>query len=115
MNAVPVSRHVTPRENVMPVNEDSRDGTHRSDQLAELRSDVRHLQSDVTDLKTEVRAINQRIDVLSDRVDKKLDVLRDKIEDVGKSLGSAKLWVVLLFSSMVAQLLYVIARGLRWL
>jgi archaellum component FlaC len=125
MNAVTVSRHVTPREDVLPVNEDSRDGIHRSDQLAELRSDVRHLQSDVTDLKTEVRTINQRIDVLSDkvdkrldvlsdRVDKKLDVLRDKIEDVGKSLGSAKLWAVLLFSSVVAQLLYVIARGLKW-
>lgn len=126
MNAVAISRHVTPAGNVMPAGEDSRGDAHRSDQLAELRSDVRHLQSDVTELKAEVRAINQRIDVLSDkvdkkldalsdRVDKKLDALRDKIEDVGKSLGSAKLWAVLLFSSAVGQLLFVIARGLKWL
>lgn len=110
----------------MPANEDSRDGANRSEQLAELRSDVRHLQADVTELKTEVRAINQRIDVLGEKLDKKIDELRDKgnekmtdlllrVEGVSKSVGSAKPWAVLLFFSMVGSLLYVIAHGLQWL
>jgi len=101
MNAVRVSRHASPEVDAMPANEDSRDGANRSEQLAELRSDVRHLQADVTELKTEVRATNQRIDVLGEKLDKKIDGLRDKgnekmtdlllrVEGVSKSVGSAK-------------------------
>lgn len=110
----------------MPANDDSRGDAFRSDQLAELRSDVRHLQSDVTEIKAELRVVNQRIDVLSDKVDKKLDALsnkvdtnlnalRDKVDALGTSLGSAKLWAVLMVSGVVVQLLYVIAHGLKWL
>ena len=80
------------------------DGDDMEVQFAELRSDVRHLQSDVMDLKTEVRTVNQKI-----------DLLRDKIEAVGKSVDSAKVWGVLVLSSVVVQLLYVIAHGLKWL
>jgi len=100
MNAVTISRE----EDFMPADENSSDSINRSVQLAELRSDVRHLQSDVMDLKTEVRTVNQKI-----------DSLRDKIEAVGKSVDSAKVWGVLVLSSVVVQLLYVIAHGLKWL
>jgi outer membrane murein-binding lipoprotein Lpp len=66
-------------------------------QVAELRSDVRHLQSDVTDIKTDLRATNHKVDQIKD------------------SLASAKLWAIGLLVTQVGSLLYVMARGFKWL
>jgi hypothetical protein len=77
----------------MPVNE--RDD--QAVQIAELRADVRHIQSDTTDIKAEVRATNQRIDELKD------------------SLASAKVWALGLYTALSGSLLYVLARGFKWL
>jgi hypothetical protein len=77
-------------------------------QLAELRSDVRHIQSDVTDLKAGQRAINERLDKLSDRVDLRLDKLTN-------ALWSAKVWALALYLALAGSLLYVLARGFKWL
>ena len=72
----------------MPVNE--RDD--QAVQIAELRADVRHIQSDTTDIKAELRATNQRIDGLKD------------------SLAALGLYIAL-----SGSLLYVLARGFKWL
>jgi hypothetical protein len=77
----------------MPVNE--RDD--QAVQIAELRADVRHIQSDTTDIKAELRATNQRIDGLKD------------------SLASAKVWALGLYIALSGSLLYVLARGFKWL
>ena len=66
------------------------------EQVAELRSDVRHLQSDVTDIKGEVRSLNQRVDQIKD------------------SLFSAKIWALGLYVALAGSLLYVLARGFEW-
>jgi hypothetical protein len=66
-------------------------------QLAELRSDVRHIQSDVTDLKAGQRAANERLDKLTD------------------ALWSAKVWALVLYLALAGSLLYVLARGFKWL
>jgi hypothetical protein len=92
MNAV--LRECEPAEDAhMPVNE--RDD--QAVQIAELRADVRHIQSDITDIKAEVRATNQRIDELKD------------------SLASAKVWALGLYMALSGSLLYVLARGFKWL
>jgi len=67
------------------------------EQVAELRCDVRHIQGDVTDIKTELRATNQKIDQIKD------------------ALASVKVWVLSLHFALAGSLLYVIARGLKWL
>ena len=76
----------------MPVNE--RDD--QAVQIAELRADVRHIQSDTTDIKAELRTTNQRIDELKD------------------SLSSAKVWALGLYIALGGSLLYVLARGFKW-
>ena len=91
MNAVLRERNQTEGAH-MPVNE--RDD--QAVQIAELRADVRHIQSDTTDIKAELRTTNQRIDELKD------------------SLASAKVWALGLYIALGGSLLYVLARGFKW-
>jgi hypothetical protein len=83
----------------------------RAGQVGELRSDVRHVQSDVTDIKAEIRVVNQRFD----RVDQKFDEVNRRLDDLRASLASAKLWALGLHMGQAGTLLYVLARGLKWL
>jgi predicted nuclease with TOPRIM domain len=98
MNAV-MRKHETQVDVDMAANESNDQAT----QIAELRADVRHIQSDVTDLKTELRATSQRVDGFV-RLEKRFDELKD-------SLASAKIWALGLYGS----LLYLMARGFKWL
>jgi hypothetical protein len=108
MNAITASRHVALEEHAMPADEDPREDTDRAGELRELRSDVRHLQSDVTDLKTEVRA-------LRDKVEQNTTDLRKDIMRIGESLASAKIWAMALYFALAGSMLYVMARGFKWL
>jgi uncharacterized protein YlxW (UPF0749 family) len=87
----------------MPVNERDDQGV----QIAELRADVRHIQSDTTDIKAELRATNQRIDSLRQSMDQRFDDLKD-------SLASAKIWALGLYIALGGSMLYVLARGFKW-
>jgi uncharacterized protein YlxW (UPF0749 family) len=84
-------------------------------QVAELRADVRHIQSDTTDIKAELRATNQRIDSLSQRVDERTDSLSRRIDELKDSLASAKIWALGLYLALSGSLLYVLARGFKWI
>jgi septal ring factor EnvC (AmiA/AmiB activator) len=91
-------------------------------QVAELRSDVRHLQSGVTEIKSRFDKVDKQFDKVEQRfkdietkteerfkgVDKALNEIRDMI-------ASAKLWAYGLYLGGVFTLLYVIARGAKWL
>ena len=88
----------------MPVNERDDQGV----QIAELRADVRHIQSDTTDIKAELRATNQRIDSLRQSMDQRFD-------DLKGSLASAKIWAPGLYIALGGSMLYVLARGFKWL
>jgi len=65
--------------------------------VAELRSDVRHIQSDVTDIKAQ------------------LSELRDRIDKWKDSLNKAKIWAVGLYVAQFGSLLFVMARGFKWI
>jgi chromosome segregation ATPase len=102
-------------------------------QVAELRADVRHVQADVTDLKADLRVTNQRIESLRkdtaegfDKVDQRFESQRketgerfEKVEkeigEVKNSLASAKIWALGLYFALAGSLLYVLARGFKWL
>jgi hypothetical protein len=105
-------------------------------QVAELRADVRHIQADVTDIKAEERVTHQRIDSLRKetaegfnkvdlrfgkiderfgKVDDKFESVRKEIGEVKDSLASAKIWALGLYFALAGSLLYVLARGFKWL
>jgi archaellum component FlaC len=100
-----------------------------SDNLAELRADVRHIQADITEIKTDQRVTNQRIESLRketaerfDKVDQRFGKVDDKFESVRKEIGevkdslaSAKIWALGLYFALAGPLLYVLARGFKWL
>lgn len=73
-------------------------------QFAELRTDVRHILTAVTDIKTDLRTTNERFDKLRDDLSQKVDKLKD-------SLHSSRIWAFGLYGS----LLFLLARGFKWL
>jgi peptidoglycan hydrolase CwlO-like protein len=84
-------------------------------QLARLTSDVQHVQKDVTDIKVDLRrvddrlvAINERIDSMKERFDGKLDGLRAEIY-------SMKIWAMGMYFALAGSLLFVMAKGFKWL
>ena len=102
-------------------------------QVAALRADVRHIQADVTDIKADLRVTNQRVESLRketaegfDKVDQRFESQRketgerfEKVEkeigEVKNSLASAKIWALGLYFALAGSLLYVLARGFKWL
>ena len=104
MNAVMRKCEQAAESALMPANE--RDD--QAIQLAELRADVRHIQSDTTEIKADLRATNQRLDSLAQRMD-------EKFESVRKEIASAKIWAFGLYLALAGSLLYVLARGFKWL
>jgi peptidoglycan hydrolase CwlO-like protein len=117
MNAV-MHKYEMMEEADMPANEDNTLAV----QVAELRSDVRHIQADVTDIKADLRITNQRIESLRketgerfEKVDQKFDLVKKEIGEVKDSLASAKIWALGLYFALAGSILYVLARGFRWL
>jgi hypothetical protein len=117
MNALMHKYDLTEGED-MPTGENDNLAVH----VAELRADVRHIQADVTDIKADLRVTNQRIESLGketgerfDRVDQKFESVRKEIGEVKDSLASAKIWALGLYLGLAGSLLYVLARGFKWL
>ena len=115
MNAVACRKSDTGETDFMVTSESHDFGI----QLAELRSDVRHIQSDVTDIKVAQRATNERLDKLGESVNERISTLSTRIDDrldkLTNALWSAKVWALELYLALAGSLLYVLARGFKWL
>jgi len=111
--------------------------------LGEIRSDIRHLQSDVTDIKADQRIRFDKIDACFDKIDARFDKIDgrfqkvddrfDKIDarfqkvddrmgsiekglaDLKVALASATVWAIGLYVALAGTMLYVMARGFKWL
>ena len=77
----------------MPTEEDLR----RAEQLGKLTGAVEHLQADVTSIKERL-----------DKVDSKIDAVKE-------SLGSAKVWALTLYFALAGSMLFVMAKGFKWI
>ena len=128
MNAVMHKYNMTESAD-MPAGENDNLAVH----VAELRADVRHIQADVTDIKADLRVTNQRIESLRKETGERLDKGGQRLEsfkeetaqrfesvkkefgEVKDSLASAKIWALGLYFALAGSLLYVLARGFRWL
>lgn len=76
--------------------------------LGEMQSDIRHLQSDVTDIKADQR-------IRFDKIDDRIKSIEKDIGGLKESLASAKVWAVGLYVALAGGMLYVMARGFKWL
>lgn len=65
--------------------------------VAKLESDVGHIRSDISDIKTDVRE------------------LRNKIDDIKDSISTAKVWALILYIGLGGSMLFVMAKGFKWL
>lgn len=95
----------------MPAGENDNLGLH----VAELRADVRHVQADITEIKADQRVTNQRIESLRKETAESFESVRKEIGEVKGSLAAAKIWALGLYFALAGSLLYVLARGFKWL
>lgn len=73
------------------------DELRRAEQLGKLSGAVEHLQADVTGIKERL-----------DKVDSKIDAVKD-------SLSSAKVWALTLYLALAGSMLFVMAKGFKWI
>jgi hypothetical protein len=95
-------------------------------QLARLTSDVQHVQKDVTDIKVELRRVGDRLDAMNERFDGKLDAMNGRIdgkfdavngriEGLRQEMHSMKVWALGMYFALAGSLLFVMAKGFKWL
>ncbi|HEY4213150.1 MAG TPA: hypothetical protein VGM84_16845 [Steroidobacteraceae bacterium] len=77
----------------MPSEEDLR----RAEQFGKLTATVGHIQVDVVGIKERL-----------DKVDSKIDALKE-------SLSSAKVWALTLYFALAGSMLFVMAKGFKWI
>ncbi len=87
--------------------------------IARLESDMAHVRSDVAELKTDVRSLRDRMDARFDAVDTKFDStfagVNARIDKLGDSLASAKVWALVLYIALASGMFGTLARGFGWL
>ena len=78
------------------------------EQVATLKLDVEYIKKDVSQIKVDVRRLDDRVHELDRRMIDQFDALQ-------KEFSSAKVWVLSLYIGQAAGLLFVMAKGLKWL
>lgn len=76
--------------------------------IARLESDVHHIRSDMTDVKADIRALRDKMDGMNAKLSERMEDLRD-------SVGSAKVWALILYIALAGGLFGTISRGFGWL
>jgi chromosome segregation ATPase len=95
-------------------------------QIARLTSDVQHIQTDVSDVKVALRRFDDKLDALNARIDgvrtdltEKFEGLRGdvnaKIDSLRSEISSMKVWALSLYFALAGSLLFVMAKGFKWL
>jgi DNA recombination protein RmuC len=75
--------------------------------------DVREsLEKKIEDVR---ETLDRKIEDVRESLEKKIEGVREKIEDVKESLASAKLWALGIYVTGWGSMLYVLARGFKWI
>jgi outer membrane murein-binding lipoprotein Lpp len=91
------------------------DEQHLGERLARLESDVKHVQTDVSDIKVELRRTNDKIDSLETKFEAKFDSIRAVLDAMRADAASTKIWALGLYIALASTLLFVMAKGFKWL
>ena len=87
--------------------------------VAKLTSDVEYIKTDVASIKTRLDRLEDKIDTVLDRLDNKFGAVDARLHKVEKDLtekyGSVKLWALGIYVAQAASLLFIMARGFKWL
>jgi len=78
------------------------------EQIATLKVDVEYIKKDVSEIKVDVRRLDDRVHDLDKRLSDKFDALQ-------KEFSSAKVWALGLYIGQAATLLFVMAKGFKWI
>ena len=88
-------------------------------QVAKLTSDVEHIKTDISDMKTDLRRIDAKIDAVDVRLGGKIDAVDARLhkfeKDVATQFGAIKIWMLGLYVGQAASLLFIMAKGFKWL
>jgi hypothetical protein len=83
-------------------------GGEMDGRLIKLETQVEHVKSGIDEIKTDVKALRGTFDG-------RVSILQDKIDGVKESLSSARIWALLLYIGFAGGLLFVLARGFKWI
>jgi hypothetical protein len=76
--------------------------------VAKLEASMEFIKDGITEIKSEVRSSRANFDT-------KIGVLGDRLGELKDSIHAAKVWAVLLYIAMAGGILFVVARGLKWI
>ena len=87
--------------------------------IARIEADVAHLCTDVADIKVDVRTLRDKMDAMAERFDAKFDAMTQrfdtKLDALKDSIGTAKVWALVLYIALTAGLFGTMARGFDWI
>ena len=61
------------------------------------------------------KELGGKVDSLRGEMTGRLDAVNDRFDAVKESLASAKVWAVMVYVALVGSLLFVMARGFKWM
>jgi hypothetical protein len=87
--------------------------------IARLESDIGHLRSDVTEVKVDLRSLrdqlSSRIDRLAEQTNNRFDGVIAKVDDVGDSVTSTRVWTLTVLVTFAALVFGAMAHGFGWI
>ena len=87
--------------------------------IARLESDIGHLRSDVTEIKVGLRSLRDqfvsRVDRLAEQTDNRFDSVIAKLDGLGGSVASTRIWTLTFLVTFAAMVFGTMARGFGWI
>jgi hypothetical protein len=95
-------------------------------QIARLSSDVKHIETVVSDIKVDVRRIDGKLDSIDERVhqlDTRVYQVEQRVTEkmnngftaIRSDIATMKVWALGLYITLAGGLLFVMAKGFKWI
>jgi len=85
------------------------------ERLARVETHLEHLGADVSDSKTELRRLAGKIDHLEEKLMARMSAVENSAVALSLRIERFKLWAVMFYIGGMGGLLFVLARGFKWL
>jgi predicted nuclease with TOPRIM domain len=88
-------------------------------QVAKLTADVEHIKTDVADIKIDLRRLTGDVVAGDKRLDEKIDAVEQRLtarfDALRDEFAAAKIWALGLYFGLAASMLFVMAKGFKWI
>lgn len=89
------------------------------DRAVALEAHVGHIQADISDMKADIRRLDGKIEAIDQKFTAKFDNLKDSITALtlttDRSFSRLTLWAIMLYVALAGGLLFVMAKGFKWI